>query len=253
MKINILKSLSFTLCLGILSVTFDAWFGMRRGVAPILLGVVAGGIGTTTSFTQQYLPRFIWFTTATSPDINIKVAGDGTVWDVPGLAVNEFATIRQLSRTANYYMLQLASGLIKKQTVTYTITNQTAAAFNVYGSSDVTPVGQKAQYYCANSQVCLASSGFTFRNFMYLSFANAGATDRYNITFKDGTQQPYDSRDEFKSWLQLYQNSISAAAYNVDNVSGNISSVQTIPTAQQTAYVYYKNPVGLINTDVYKS
>lgn len=241
---NICKSFSFTIPLLFIAFTLDVWLGYRKDVAPILLGTVAGGIGTTTSFTQQFLPEVIWFTTATPPDINIKISGDGTTWDVPGLAVNEFATIRQLSRTANYYLLRTASGLVKGKMTTYTITNQTAAAFNVYGDSRVTPVASQLFYVLANSQVCLAASGYTFTGFDYLSFANAGATDRYNVTYMDGTQQPYDSRDELKAMLQLYQNSISSVAYNFDNISKNIKSVQVIPAAQQTAYINWKAPVG---------
>lgn len=241
---NILKSFSLTIALPVLSFTVDFWFGLRKDVAPILLGTVAGGIGTTTSFTQQFLPEVIWFTTATPPDVNIKVSGDGTPWDVPGAAVNEFATVRQLSRTANYYLLRMASGLVKGKMTTYTITNQTAAAFNVYGDSRVTPVGSRLYYVLANSQVCLASSGYTFTDFDYLSFANAGATDKYNVTYADNTQQPFDSRDELKAMLQFYQNSISAVAYNFDNVSRNIKSVQVTPAAQQIAYVMWRTPVG---------
>lgn len=250
--LNLLFSWSFVLNLIFIKYTIDFFIGRRLGVAPILLGVVGAGVGITTSFTQQFLPQLLWFTTATPADINIKVSGDGTVWDVAGLGVNEFATVRQYSRTANFFLLQLSTGLVTGKMVTYSITNQTASAFNVYGDSKRTPVGNQSQYIAANQQVCLASSGFTFRNFMYLSFPAAGAADRYNVTYSDGTQQPFDSRDELKAVLQLYQNSISTVGFNIDNVGGEIKAVQVIPAAQQTAYVMYRNPVGMINTDVYK-
>lgn len=242
---NILKSFSFSFVIGFLLVHVDVWGGQQKNVMPILLGTVGAGVGVSTTFTQQFLPQLLFFTTATSPDINIKVSGDGTIWDVPGIGVNELATVRQLSRTSNFYLLQLATGLVKGKMVTYTITNQTAVAFNVYGSSKVSPVGSSLRYFCANSQVCLAGSGFTFGNFMYLSMANAGATDRYVITYKDGTSQPIDSRDELKSVLQLYQNSISSVGYNIDSVASEVSMVQVVPAAQQTAYVYYQQPVGM--------
>lgn len=243
---NIFKSFSFTLNLIFIAFHFDVWLGLRKGVAPILLGAVGAGVGVTTSFTQQFLPQLLWFTTPSNPDINIKVSGDGTVWDIAGVGVNEFASIRQLSRTSSFYLIQLATGLVTGKMVTYSITNQNAAAFNVYGDSKRTPVGSQLAYLCANQQVCLANSGFTFRNFSYLSFPAAGATDRYNITYMDGTQQPFDSRDELKAMLQLYQNSISTVGFNIDNVGGEIASVQVIPAAQQTAYVYYQNPVGQV-------
>lgn len=241
---NILKAFTLIIPFGILTFHIDCWFGLRRGVAPIILGTVAGGIGTTTTFTQQFLPEVMYFTTAAAPDINVKVSGDGTTWDVPGIAVNEFATIRQLSRVANFYVLRMASGLVKGKFTTYSITNQTAAAFTVYGDSRLTPVGRNLFYYLANSQVCLAASGYTFTGFSYLSFANAGATDRYNVTFADNTQQPFDSRDELKAFLQFTQNSIGSVAYNVDNWNQSVKSIQVIPAAQQTAYVFWKSGVG---------
>lgn len=200
----------------------------------ILLNSVGGGIGTTTSFDKQFVPQFLWFTTTANPDIKINVAGDGVIWDITGVGVNEFATIRQMSRTTNFYLLQIAGGLILPKTVTFSITNQTAAAFNVYGFSQ----NSNSPGYCtAISQVVQAPGGTSFTDFAYIAFPNAGATDQWIIWYKNGTQQIFNGRDELRALLQKYQNSITTVGYNIDNVDQEIKRVEFLPAATQTVFV----------------
>lgn len=217
----------------------------------ITLGSVTAGVGVVTPINQQYVPQFIFFTVATSPDINIRVSGDGVIFDAVGAFVNQVATIRQYGRTANFYLIQLAEGLIDGKVVTFTFTNQDASGFTVYADSQRTPAKNSNKYIVTATQNCLANSGADFTDFAFLIFTNAGATDRWVIWYQDGTQQIFDSRDELRAFLQLTQNSISASAYCIDNVDGEIRKVQFIPAASQNVCVlFYQQAKGTVDSSV---
>lgn len=220
-------------------------------VFAITLGAVTAGAGVVTPINQQYVPQFIWFTVGTSPDINIRVSGDGVVFDAAGVFVNQIATVRQFGRTANFFLIQLAQGLIEGKVVTFTFTNQDAAGFTVFADSQNSPAKNENKYIVAATQQCLANSGADFTDFAYLIFSNAGATDRWVVWYKDGTQQIFDSRDELRAFLQLTQNSISTVAFSIDNVDQNIRKVQFIPAATQNVCVlFYQRAKGYVDSSV---
>lgn len=226
-----------TISIFFLSLPVLMFKGVRRvsGLLSIDLGTIASGVGTPTTINLQYCPQILsWIQTA-AVDINIKVLGDGTTYDVPAAGIAEFGVIRQIGRYTNNYVLSVTNGLLQNKTTSITVTNQVASAFTLYGWSE-----NAGMYYLKGiSQICLAASGIDFSEFLFLSLPGAGATDQYTVQFKDGTNQAM-RREELRSRTQRYQNVVNAAGYNLDNLAGEVRKINVIPAAQQTAYVLQK-------------
>jgi len=229
--------IAVTLCALSLPAVFVKYFTKINGV-PITgimavdLGTIASGVGTPTTINIQYCPQILTWIQTAAVDVNVKVLGDGTTYDVPAAGITELGVIRQQGRFTNAYVLSLTNGLLQNKTTSITITNQVASAFTLYGWSE----NSGDSYLRGISQVCIAASGIDFTQFKYLSLPAAGATDQYTVTWKDGTNQAM-RRQELQARTQRYQNVINAAGYDFDNFQNEISKVNVIPAAQQTAYV----------------
>jgi len=205
------------------------------GILAIDLGTIAAGVGTPTSINLQYCPQILTWIQTGAVDVNVKVLGDGTTYDVPAAGIIELGVIRQQGRFTNVYVLSLTNGLLQNKTTTITITNQVATSFTLYGWSE----NAGNSYLKGISQVCQASSGIDFSDFLYITFPGAAAGDQFTLTFADGTNQAM-RRQELQARTQRYQNVINTAGYDVDNLAGEIRKLNLIPTAQETAYVIQK-------------
>lgn len=216
------------------------------------VGTVAAGIGTPTSFDFEFLPQEISFITTAAPDIQVTINEDGVLYNVAAAGIAELAVIRQLGRFTNQYRITLANGQIQGKTVRITITNQTAAGFTLYENSE----RYGDYYYVGETLLALQSRPTKFQNFAYLSFANAGATDLFTMKWGNGLAQNM-RREEFRTRLQLYQNVINTAGYNLDNINAllsdagfqdRIKEVQILPAATQDVYLVKYQPAGQIIT-----
>lgn len=202
------------------------------GLFAIDLGTIASGVGTATAINIQYCPQQLAWVQTAAVDVNIKVLGDGTIFDMVAAGVNEIAIVRQIGRFTNQYILTPANGLLGNKTTTVTITNQVASAFTIYGWSE----NQGNGYNQGLTQLCLAQSGVDFMNIAYLAAPASGATDLYTVTYRDGTNQAM-RREEIRARLQRYQNVISATGFSADNIGKEIIKINLIPAAQQNVYV----------------
>lgn len=200
-------------------------------VMGIALGTIAAGVGTATAINIQYCPQVLYWIQTAAVDINIRVLGDGTVYDVAAAGIAELAVVRQIGRFTNAYVLPIANGLLRDKTTTITVTNQVATAFTLYGWSE--NVGNS--FIQGVTQVCLQNSGVDFTGVDFASFPAAGATDQFNVTFTDGTNQQM-VREELRARMQRYQNTINTAGYNADNIGREIQKINFIPAATQNAY-----------------
>jgi hypothetical protein len=202
------------------------------GILAIDLGTIASGVGTPTTIPIQYCPQILYWIQTAAVDVNIKVLGDGTTYDVPATGITELGVLRQLGRFTNAYVLSITNGLLVNKTTSITITNQVASAFTLYGWSE----NEGNSYIRGISQLMVAASGIDFTDFKYLTFPGAGATDQYTLTFKNGVNQAM-RREELRARLQRFQNPINSTGYSIDNLTDEIRKVNVIPAAQQTAYV----------------
>jgi len=229
--------------LSLLSLDFFADWFCRNFIKAIDIGTIASGVGTATTINLSYCPQFIsWIQTA-AVDVNVKILGQGTTWDVPAAGITELGVIRQLGRFTNQYVIPLADGFMPNYQTTITITNQVASAFTLYGNAEVRGSG----FIQGGQQVCLAASGIDFENFYYLALPASGATDQITVVYRtDGHNQQY-RREEIRTRTQRYQNVINTTGYSLDNYNKEIKKVNFLPTAQQTAY--YMRWVGLKNAD----
>lgn len=229
MKARILIYVLAFLCAGIDLALGNDYSGVVMGVA---LGTVAAGVGTPTTIQIQYCPQFLFWIQTAAVDVNIRVLGDGTTYDVAAAGIAELGVVRQYGRFTNAYVLAIANGLLQNKTTTITITNQVAAAFTLYGWSE----NQGNSFVQGITQQCLASSGVDITNVAFAAFPNAGATDQFNVTFADGTNQQF-VREELRARMQRSQNVINTAGYSLDNIYMNeFVKINFIPAAAQNAY-----------------
>lgn len=203
------------------------------GILAIDLGVIASGVGTPTTIPIQYCPQVLYWIQTAAVDVNIRVLGDGTTYDVPAAGIAELGVVRQVGRFTNAYVLNITNGLLQNKTTSITITNQVASAFTLYGWSE----NNGDSYIKGISQLMVAASGIDFSEFRYISFPAAAATDQYTLTFKNGGVNQAMRREELRARTQRFTNVINTASYNLDNINNDISKVNVIPAAQQTAYV----------------
>lgn len=230
--------LAVAVTLFVLSLPALLFSGRRAsGLLTIDLGTIGAGVGTPTTINIQYCPQILYWIQTAAVDVNIKVLGDGTTYDIPAAGITETGIVRQLGRFTNAYVLNITNGLLLNKTTAITITNQVAAAFTLYGWSE----NGGNSYVKGINQVCLANSGIDFSGFDFISFPASGATDQFTLTFADGTNQAM-RREELRARLQRTQNVINAAGYSVDNLDRSIFKLNLIPAAQQNAYLLVKTP-----------
>lgn len=200
------------------------------------IGTVAAGVGTTTSFNLQYVPQYLYWNNATTPQaIQVKIGGSGIVMDLTTKGIDSFSALRLPGRKTSGFMLPLANGYISSpdKVVTIDFTNNVAAAIDLYAISL-----QKGTVFVQSlRQQILLGSGAKIQKFACIGIPDVAATDVINIEYQDGWVQQ-SSDVELKALQALYQNDVNSANPGwVDNFAQNVKSLQFTPSATQTIFV----------------
>lgn len=200
------------------------------------IGTVTAGVGTVTSFNLQYIPQYLYFNNATTPQaIQVKIGGSGLVMDLDTKGIDNFGSLRLPGLITNGVFLPLANGYIASpdKVITIDFTNNVAAAIDLYGFS----LQRGTTFVQSLRQQVLAGSGARIQKFACLGLPNIAATDIINIEYQDGWIQQ-SSDVEVKAIQSLYQNDVNASNSGwVDNFAQNVKSVSFTPTATQTIYI----------------
>lgn len=204
----------------------------------MLIGTLAAS--TTTTINLNYLPAYLYFVAATTPTtFQVNVAGDGVIANLDDDGVDMIGTLNRQNRVSNSFLIPLADGLIKGKNVDITITNAVAGTVSVYGFS----VSPGATYIQHLSQTVYANSGASFDNLAAYMAPNAGTTDLYTVTYRNGTVQQFN-RIEMLPILGASQAVVLSNSYVFNNYDQTIRMIQVTPAANQTVYVTRFIPVG---------
>ena len=193
--------------------------------------VMAAAASTTTTLQLNMLPQFFFFVASTVPTaFKVTPLGQSPNIDLDGAGLGCLKNIRSPGALANSYLVCSASGVIKGLVSELTFTNALASVVNVYG------LGEEPGEYVAENirNTVLAGNPVDIVDFGFIGFPNAGATDVFNITYKNGLTHKY-VRDELPGLIGMTQNDTSG--YNIDNMDQTIKCVQVVPTATQVIYV----------------
>ena len=185
------------------------------------------------SFTITYLPQFIGFTATSVPtNFQIEMNGEPMLFSLDDPGLTSMTHIRQNSRISNTYVFQLADGMVSGRNCVFTVTNAQAAVLNIYGWS---PIKEGFNFYEYSRLTTLAGATSSISDFAYLAFPGASATDRWQVSYNDGSVDNL-IREELNYDLGYYQGDTSGR-YNIDNINpARIKKVYFTPTAQQTYY-----------------
>jgi hypothetical protein len=206
-------------------------------VQALVIGTLTTGAAVVSTFNTTYIPKMFHYTAATQlTGVKITVAGKGVIFDSDANGLTHMGVVRVLGQVTNKYTFRLADSFIENQTVTWEFTNSAAQTPTIGVESDQTKARGEQMYLQALRQAILANSGQNFTDFATLSLPSLGASDQVNITFRDGTTQQF-TRDDVLERLQYTQNVVNTPVYIIDNFFQNISLVNVICTAAQTAYV----------------
>lgn len=199
----------------------------------MLIGTVAGGVGTTTTINLQYVPQFLFAVIPAAPTLmQLNIADDGTTVNLDAAG---FASMSQIGSFTNFAganaKFMLANGEIAKpKGVQLIITNANAAAFNVFGFSF-----NKGDTYVRYLPIpLLANSSNNIGKFAYLTMPALGASDIVNVTYASGQVQALNTV-ELLWYNSIYENVVGTIE-QLSNLKQNISDVQLIVTAAQTIY-----------------
>ena len=202
----------------------------------VLLGAVAGGVGTSTTIQLTYLPQYIGFTAASTPQsIRVTVLGDGTSVDLDENGIDQLNGFETFGLATNQYTLPLADGLIKGKNVEITIVGNNVAGFNLYGWNKA----QGRNYFVYQRQTILANSGVRFNKFGLLAVASPGADDQFRVTYQDGTVDDV-TLNEIQYDVSYFQNGTGVTLIN--NLDQIVKDVNIIPSAQRVAYLMRFQP-----------
>ena len=196
------------------------------------LGTIAGGIGVATTIQITYLPQYLTFITTAAPtNIRVAVLGDGVTMDLDAAGVTQMNGIETYGLQANEYVYQLADGIVKGKNVEITVTNATAAAFDIFGYSKLSALN----YFVYQRQTILANSGVDFTDFAALAIAAPGAADIFNINYQSGISDSNLTSQEIAADVSYFQNNVGV--FVINNIDQRIRTVNIIPAAQRTAYL----------------
>jgi len=201
----------------------------------MLIGVVAGGVGVTTTINLQYVPQFLWMDTPAYPTLfQLNVVDDGTPinLDATGMATVQMIGVYNNLSTGDRALLQIANGEIPKtKGVQLVVTNSNAAAFSIYGYSL-----NKGDTYVRYLPIpLLANSSNNIGKFAYLAMPSLAATDIVNVTYEGGHVQQFN-REELLMYNTIYETGDGNPYYRLNNLRGNVKDVQLIVGAAQTVY-----------------
>jgi hypothetical protein len=206
------------------------------------IGTMTGGVDVVTTINLTYLPEFIVLP-STCKKILINVLGDGVVVDLDQRGISSLGELEKFgingteqtypSNGNPIYTLRLADGIILNKNVTIELTNDNAAASNIFGFST-----SKGNLYVQNlRQTVFANSGTELKSFLNLSLVNGSGTDDIQVTFTDGTTQKFDIT-ELPVLLSMQQNiTRTTNDYILNNTNGAVSLVNYIPTNQTQIYI----------------
>jgi len=215
----------------------------------MLLGVIASGVGTTTTITQQFVPQFLYWNNATVlQSLRVTINVDGAIVNLDSAGINQFRSLFQVGRVANGYYLQISDGEILGKNMVVTATNGVAANINLYGFSF------RAKGTCfvrSMIQAAIANSGITFSKFAFLGLPNAAAVnDIITVMYADGLTVQYDAV-EAQAIMAFSQNDTGATSVGFDNRGKIYSSVRFTPALAQNVYVRDYVVPGNVNQTIY--
>jgi hypothetical protein len=194
------------------------------------IGTLTTGVGVVSTITLQHVPEAIGFVAATQlTGFKAEVLGEGVICDLDAAGLTAEGKHRQIGTPTNGYVVPLADGIIKGKTLTLTFTNSAAQTPDVFAFGD--NIG--SIYVRTNKTTVLLNNNTMFEKFGALFLPSLAAGDKVTATYEDGLTQIWD-RDDIALKSGSFQN---VAGYVIDNLEGNIKSVQVLVAATQTAYV----------------
>jgi len=243
---------AFVLVVLLIASTFVSFFAKGQFAsshAYNLIGTVASGVGTRTSFLSfKSIPQFLVFEVATTPqNIKINVNGRIEIVNLDTAGINALCNARVVGRSANSFILPLANGLITDLTMDVEVINNVASAFDIFGvSKNAAPV-DGAGLYTSLSQTLQQGTANEFRDFKYLALPNLNLTNdvlniigskiRSNGVKVSGQWNGRIEPAPMRAFLSQYETQSVASKLALDNYSGEWESVWLTPFAQQKVYV----------------
>ena len=207
------------------------------GTAGLISGTVIftapGGVATPFSFNLTYLPEYLRWNAGANPltSLRVETQEDGVLhdWTAAGIAaMNGFMLVGTLP--ANDVIVRLSDGELRPKNVTISGVTSAAGAVVFSAGSDNKGI---VPYKSSNAAI-LAANPTVFENFTALFVPGAvTATDRFEVTFKDGHRQNFDILDLQALSARFQQ----VAGTIVNNYEGNIDKVEVTCAAQRAAYI----------------
>jgi hypothetical protein len=208
----------------------------------MILGTYAAAAGTTVINIVGLHQTLVIAPTggaldATITNVQVKVAGEGVLIDINAnqalLTINDWRKMQSPSVLTNkVYVIPMADGFIAGKNVQIIITKSGAGtAGTIYGFSQA-----KGTAYCQIiNQTILANSGLDLSKFLF-AVTEFGATDRYNLTFKDGFNHQADAPELISdgAWTQVQNDQVLIM---IDNATQRYKKVNIIPAANRSVYV----------------
>jgi hypothetical protein len=211
------------------------------------IGTITTGVGVATTIPLTYLPQYIYWNNATTPQsLQVRIQGDGVIVDLDTAGINAFAALRLNGRVTNGFYIPLANGVIPAKNVEISFVNNVASAIDIYGFSL-----QKGNLYVQSLRsAVLAASGITVQKFAALAIPAIASTDVLNIEYKDGwIQQIADL--ELRALGALYQADVNGTGeFIIDNFAQNVKTVRFTPSANQTIYMMRFISPGSLNQNI---
>lgn len=215
---------------------------------------VAAGIGTTTEQTQTYCPQFLLFkSTAVPQKVTVTIDGVGITYDLAEKGIGSLRVMKGYKSAETMFVLPLCTGFVEAKTVTVSITNNTAAAFIVYGWSKRKAIeGVDLAYFQAVSTKVFANSGAQFNKFALFAAPDADpTTDNLIINYNSGFQETsFFEAQEIAHHLDSSDSATAAYNYTVNNFDMSVKSINYTPAADGVVFVVRYAPAKGVSTKV---
>jgi hypothetical protein len=205
------------------------------------LGAITLGVGVSTTVNLTWVPQVIHFDVGTVPtSIKVNVLGEaGVILDLDGDGIKAASRRMRVGNLADQYVLILSDGMIKGKNVEITIINADAAGFNLYGFSE----GYGSTYVQSLTQKVFANSGQTFKKFSCIAIPDLAATDQLTFNFRTGFSQLMAFEDvRMSASVDTYVDDTDSD-FRINNDDASLSSINYIPAADTSVYVFRFLPV----------
>ncbi len=207
------------------------------------IGTIAGGVGTKTTISLNYLPQFLKYIPVTQlTSIQINVLGDGILTDLDTQGIDDLNEVRKLGFETGSTMLALADGKVINKNVEINCVNATANPIDLYDIS----LRYGTKYIQNLRSKALASSGIQISNFHFMGLGNAVDGDLLVVDFRDNFTQRIDI-PELKEISGFTQNEVAQV---LDNYQKKIMRVTYTPAADTTIYVSKVVPIGNLSQPI---